>query len=438
MWLFDSRPLRRAAHLQIAELNTPEKHPRFINQSQALLVGPSRLLARAMPKTTQSPIGDLRANSKGELRSPEPGRLPPALSQPLSSPPRVRLRLAQTPTRLQEVMGFGLNPGRLRMYAYVPDPLSRSPALVVVLHGCLQSAAEYDLGAGWSTLADRFRFALLFPEQQRTNNPRGCFNWFQRGDSERHQGEALSIRHMVEYMIQAHAIDRSRVFITGLSAGGAMTSVMLAAYPEVFAGGAVIAGVPYRSAIGVLAALRCMLQGQVRSAREWGDLVRAASRHPGPWPKLSVWHGSADLTVSPVNAAEIVKQWADVHGLAAIPSREEIVDGYSRRVWTNAAGEDVLEQYSISGMGHGTPVAVRSGPERHGAAGPFLLDAGIPSSYHIARFWGLSRVEQTASALAGIDAEPTPHSGSSVGRTKWLGRLRASAARALGAVGLME
>ena len=74
---------------------------------------------------------------------------------------------------------------------------------------------------------------------------------------------------------------------------------------------------------------------------------------------------------SPVNAAEIVKQWGDVHGLAAIPSREEIVDGYSRRVWKNAAGEDVLEQYVISGMGHGTPVAVRSGHERHGAAGPF-------------------------------------------------------------------
>ena len=130
------------------------------------------------------------------------------------------------PTRLQEVVGFGANPGRLRMYAYVPDRLPRAPALVVVLHGCFQTAAEYDLGAGWSTLADRFRFSLLFPEQQRANNPRGCFNWFQRGDSERNQGEALSVRHMVEHMIQTHAIDRSRVFVTGLSAGGGMTSVM--------------------------------------------------------------------------------------------------------------------------------------------------------------------------------------------------------------------
>ena len=363
--------------------------------------------------------------------------MPKASKWPIRDP-RVRLRLAQAPTRLHEVISFGSNPGRLRMYAYVPDPLPRSPALVVVLHGCLQTAAEYDLGAGWSTLADRFRFTLLFPEQQRANNPRGCFNWFQRGDSERGQGEALSIRHMVEHMIQTHAIDRSRVFVTGLSAGGAMTSVMLATYPELFAGGAVIAGVPYRGAIGVPAALRCMFQGQVRSAREWGDLVRAASPHRGPWPKLSVWHGSADLTVSPVNAAEIVKQWANVHGLAAIPSREEIVDGYSRQVWRNAAGEEVLEQYIISGMGHGTPVAVSSGQERHGAAGPFLLDAGIPSSYHIVRFWGLTRVEQAASALAGIDAEPAHHPEFSAERTRWLGRVRALAVRALSAVGLLK
>ena len=381
-----------------------------------------------MPKASEWPIGNIRARSTGEP--------PPALS-PARVDATPRLRLAQVPTRLQEVVGFGANPGRLRMYAYVPDLLPSAPALVVVLHGCLQTAAEYDLGAGWSTLADRFRFSLLFPEQQRANNPRGCFNWFQRGDSERNQGEALSVRHMVEHMIQTHAIDRSRVFVTGLSAGGGMTSVMLAAYPEVFAGGAVIAGVPYRAAIGVPAALRCMFQGQVRSAREWGDLVRAASRHRGPWPKLSVWHGSADLTVAPVNAAEIIKQWADVHGLAAMPSREEIVDGCSRRVWTNAAGEDVLEQYIIAGMGHGTPVAVRSGPERHGATGPFLLDAGIPSSYHIVRFWGLTRPEQTRSALAERDAEPA-RSPKVADPTKWLTRLRTAAARAFGAVDLIK
>src|SRR5215217_7426775 len=128
------------------------------------------------------------------------------------------------PARLREVTGFGSNPGSLRMFAYVPDDLARTPAVVVILHGCLQTAAGYDYGAGWSTLADRYGFALLLPEQQTTNNPQRCFNWFQREDSTRDQGEALSIRQMVEYMSQTYGVDPRRVFVTGLSAGGAMTS----------------------------------------------------------------------------------------------------------------------------------------------------------------------------------------------------------------------
>jgi poly(hydroxyalkanoate) depolymerase family esterase len=101
-----------------------------------------------------------------------------------------------------------------------------------------------------------FGFALLLPEQQRTNNPNGCFNWFQTGDIERGHGEALSIRQMVSKMVSDHGIDPARVFVTGLSAGGAMTSVMLATYPEVFAGGAIIAGLPYGAANNVQQGVR--------------------------------------------------------------------------------------------------------------------------------------------------------------------------------------
>jgi poly(hydroxyalkanoate) depolymerase family esterase len=138
--------------------------------------------------------------------------------------------------RLTEVTGFGSNPGALRMFEYVPtDP---EPALVVVLHGCTQTAASYDFGAGWPTLADRHGFVLLLPEQQPANNAKNCFNWFLAGDIERGRGEAMSIRQMGEKMIVDHGIDRRRVFVTGLSAGGAMTSVMLATYPDVFAAGA--------------------------------------------------------------------------------------------------------------------------------------------------------------------------------------------------------
>ncbi|CAA9365955.1 MAG: Poly(3-hydroxyalkanoate) depolymerase, partial [uncultured Microvirga sp.] len=314
---------------------------------------------------------------------------------------------------LREVEAFGANPGNLRMRVHVPDDLPPGAPLVVVLHGCSQTASGYNHGAGWSTLADRHGIAVLFPEQQRANNPNLCFNWFQPSDTERGRGEALSIQRMVERMILDHGIDRKRVFVTGLSAGGAMTSVMLATYPEVFAAGAVIAGLPYGSATTVQEAFDGMFKGTSRPAKEWGDLVRAASPHRGPWPKISVWHGDVDATVKNINADEIVKQWGDLHGLAASPSHRETVDGYPRAVWQNQEGEDVIESYTLTGMAHGTPLSIGDGEQGLGAAGPFLLDVGISSSHHIAKFWGLTgqRLEQApARAAASVIRLPGPDS----------------------------
>src|SRR5258708_2085810 len=197
------------------------------------------------------------------------------------------------------------------MLTYLPDSLSPRPALVVVLHGSMQSAANYDHGAGWSMLADRSGFALLMPEQSRKNNLTRSFNWFQSNDTQRREGEAASIVQIVG----DHDIDRRRNVVTGLSAGGAMTLAMLATYPDVFAAGAVIAGLPYGGATNAQEALRGMFQAPPKSARELGDLVREASPNRNIWVKLSVWHGSADRTVKPSNAGEIIKQWPDVHGL---------------------------------------------------------------------------------------------------------------------------
>jgi len=302
---------------------------------------------------------------------------------------------------LGEVGDFGSNPGELRMFTHLPPHVSAGCGLVVVLHGCGQTAACYDVGAGWSTLANRYGFALLLPEQKRSNNPNGCFNWFQRGDMERGHGEALSIRQMIDRMVTDHGIDPGRVFITGLSAGGAMTCVMLATYPEVFAGGAIVGGLPYGAASNMLEAFETMFRCPPRSASAWGDLVREASPHDGPWPCLSVWHGGADTTVVPSNAREIVKQWTDVHGLPGTPTFTETVDGYPRQVWNGASGEAVIESYTIPSMAHGTPLHVGKGDNQCGAAGAFLLDVGISSSYHIAKFWGLA-VRPGAAAVDGL------------------------------------
>jgi poly(hydroxyalkanoate) depolymerase family esterase len=300
---------------------------------------------------------------------------------------------------------FGSNPGALRMFTHAPARLAPSPGLVVVLHGCTQSAASYDLGAGWSTLADRYGFALLLPEQQASNNPNTCFNWFQPEDIARDSGEALSIRQMIEKMIVDHGIDRRRVFVTGLSAGGAMATVMLATYPEVFAAGAIIAGLPYGTATNVQQALESMFNGRAHTTQQWGDFVRHASPHRGPWPRVSVWHGDRDPTVKVANADDIVRQWTNVHNIDGPPT-EGLVDGYPRQVWRKG-GVDVIESYTITGMAHGTPLAAGSEGQ---AAGAFMLDVGISSSYHIAKFFGLTvaaRAPAHADEPAAIPNEPT-------------------------------
>jgi feruloyl esterase len=313
-------------------------------------------------------------------------------TNPLKDPPRRSASAGRAGTiGLRETRDFGANPGQLRMFSYVPFAVQEQAPLVVVLHGCGQTAAAYDHGAGWSTLADRYGFALLMPEQQRTNKPNGCFNWFRPEDTRRGRGEAASIRLMVETMVRKNDIDPGRIFVTGLSAGGAMTSVMLACYPETFAAGAIIAGLPYGAASDVQQALQSMFHCPSRPARDWGELVRAAApRHEGPWPRISVWHGSADNTVVPSNAREILKQWTDVHGLSDAPSKEVTVKDYPRKVWLNEAGDEVVESYTITHMAHGTPVAAGEADFECGAAGPFLLEVGISSSFHIAQFFGLT------------------------------------------------
>jgi len=315
---------------------------------------------------------------------------------------------AQGPSPLRHVPEFGANPGNLRMFVHVPERLPSRAPLVVALHGCDQTADDYDRGAGWSALADRLGFAVVYAEQQPANNPKNCFSWFLPADTTRDLGEVRSIRQMVEHAIATLGLDRSRVFVTGLSAGGAMASAMLATYPEVFAGGAIIAGLPYGSAHTVQQAFDAMFTEQTHTAAALGDRVRAASGHRGPWPKISVWHGSADPIVKSSNAEHIVRQWTDVHGLPATPSFEKSIGGHTRRVWSDANGEALIEAFSVNGMAHGVPLAATLGADSCGVPGPFFLDAGISSTHHIAGFWQLDEgLGETSRAPATVP-EPQP------------------------------
>lgn len=308
-----------------------------------------------------------------------------------------------------EVTGFGSNPGSLRMFKYVPDTLPASPALVVALHGCTQSAKDYDDEPGWSGLADKWGFVLLLPQQEELNHPNLCFSWFNGDepldfwwpgtDQDRDQGQPLSIKQMIDKVVADHGIDTRRIYVTGLSAGGAMTAVMLATYPEVFAGGAIVAGVPYKCTRNSWEAVtNCGVdldkEGQVPiknlTPAQWGKRVRDATGYAGPWPKVSIWQGTADTTVNPNNARELVDQWTNVHGISRTPVTNK-VKGFSHEMYKDAGGKLLVERYVITGMGHATPVDPGPAADQCGVKGEYTKAVGICSSYYIGKFWGLDK-----------------------------------------------
>lgn len=292
------------------------------------------------------------------------------------------------PNKLARLADPARNPGQLAGWYQCPDNPASPPALVVVLHGCTQTAAAYDHGSGWSQLADDYGFAVLFPEQSRQNNANLCFNWFQSDDVTRDSGEVLSIREMIASMVEVHGADPRRVFVTGLSAGGAMANALLASYPEVFTGGAIIAGLPFGVASTVPEAFDRMRGHGIPSSTTLDTKLRHASRHEGPWPTVSVWHGTTDNTVSDANSRAIIDQWRGVHGADVSASEAQLVDGgHALETWKDASGRDAIEHYRIVGMGHGTPVDATSG---YGRPAAHMLDAGISSTVHIARNWGLT------------------------------------------------
>ena len=294
---------------------------------------------------------------------------------------------------LMDIAGFGPNPGHLKMRLFAPKAAGRRP-LVVVLHGCTQTVEAFDAASGWSHLGDANDFMVLFPEQQRANNQQRCFSWFEPGEGRRGGAEVESIRQMVVKAIADFGADKTRVFICGLSAGGAMAGAMLATHPEIFSGGAIIAGLPFGAASSVSEAFESMSSGRLKDAKVWGDLVRAAATDDGTWPTVSVWHGTADTVVKPINAGELVKQWTNVHALGAQRPIEDSIGPVTRRVWRDPAGRDCVTEYIVPGLGHGVPVDDRDPPA------PFFLPAKISATHQLAGDWGLTKRPKPRSLLS--------------------------------------
>jgi poly(3-hydroxybutyrate) depolymerase len=254
-------------------------------------------------------------------------------------------------------------------------------------------------------------FVLLLPQQREANNEQRCFNFFRDEDNRPGLGESGSIRNMIAHAVETYAVDPNRVHVLGLSAGGAMTAVMLANYPELFAGGAILAGAPFdcnrpttwnygvwwwlRTFVGEAAAasFACGILGPSatdRSAGNWGEAVRAISEAtPERWPRVSIWHGDADDVVDPANRRELVEQWTNVHGIDAEPDDSRTQGDVVHEVFTDDAGVALVEAWRLIDFPHAVAIDPDAEPVACGVAAEFIEPAGICSIRRIASFWGL-------------------------------------------------
>ena len=304
---------------------------------------------------------------------------------------RTRPSTRKTPSVLRQTSAFGTNPGGLIMKSFVPERREHVPALLVLLHGCRQTPESLDAACGFSKLARERGFILLYPEQTKANNAQGCFNWFRPSAVAYDRGELMSIRQMIEYVCVRHRIDRSRIFIAGLSAGGGMTSALVANYPESFAGVAIIAGLPFGAARDAMSALRVMRSGASAPRGGWGRRVRETSPDCRAWPPVTIWQGGRDRVVNPVNANACIAQWLEVLGIPEEAGRFEEKSWGVLRSWKRA-GQVRVALYSVAGLGHGIPIskAAATAPKR--SQDPFVLPAEISAPNQLMRLWGLRRL----------------------------------------------
>lgn len=201
---------------------------------------------------------------------------------------------------------------RLKYYVYQPsgyDPAKKYP-MVVYLHGCQQKQEDVIRGTGLNALAEVEKFLVVYPRQASRNNFQGCWNWFQRADQER-GGEPEQIINVLDEVLSEYSVDRRRVFLTGLSAGGAMAAILANCYPQRFAGVAIHSGLSYKAATGVGEAFKAMKEGSLIDVEEAADLGwQCSGQESGQELSALVIHGSLDETVTPDFLEQGVKQIA--------------------------------------------------------------------------------------------------------------------------------
>ncbi|MEV7038223.1 PHB depolymerase family esterase [Amycolatopsis sp. NPDC051061] len=261
---------------------------------------------------------------------------------------------------LTRVTGFGTNPSNLNMYAYVPDHVAAKPALLVALHYCTGSASAVFNGYArdYVTAADQYGYVIVFPEATRSGQ---CFDVSSPQALTRGGGsDPVGILSMVDYAKQHYNVDPARVFVTGFSSGAMMTNVLAAEYPDVFAAGSAFMGVPagcFATTDGSSWNSQCSGGQLIKTAQQWGDQARQMSGgRSGPYPRMQLWHGTADDTLRYPNFGEEIKQWTNLRGVSQTPSSSDAPQsGWTRTRYGSTGAQAPVEGISVQGAGHALP-----------------------------------------------------------------------------------
>jgi poly(hydroxyalkanoate) depolymerase family esterase len=283
------------------------------------------------------------------------------------------------------ISGSASAAGSSRNYKlWVPATLEKSKpcALVLMLHGCTHDAEATAEISGMNAVAEAERFLVAYPEQTRFANLMKCWNWFHPKHQARDAGEPSILAAIVAQVCSTRNVDPDRIFVTGVSAGGAMASILAATYPDLFAAVAVIAGAEFKAATSVSEGLAAMqkggpapaLQGQLAFEAMRDGLLRKKRRR---MPVIA-FHGTNDTTVNPVNADQVIAQWSRTNTCLAAESREsefvlseEVVSGevpqgysYKRFIYRDQDRSLLMEKWLVQGLGHawsGSPKASKYG-----------------------------------------------------------------------------
>lgn len=266
--------------------------------------------------------------------------------------------------------------------------------LVVALHGCTQTASDFAAGTQFDRVAEHAGAYVLYPEQSALANPNRCWNWFLPENQFRESGEPAAILLQVEEMCARYRIDRERIFVAGLSAGGAMAAILAEQAPDVFAAVGIMAGVALHASHDVESAYQAMHQGVTERdivpivARQW-------RRIPG-YKRLraTIWSGDQDKLVAPENSSLLAHQFLRLLDLEDRPPAIEARDGVAIERWSDARGRVRVEAWRIAEMGHAWSGGSFSGSHTY-PAGPSASEAMM--EFFLREHTELARVERIRS-----------------------------------------